>query len=204
MRAPKIDSPEQKRNTIKQVFGPQLPFPLSRVVLFYVFSCFFKKGKNGKTERMKKGKHNENEENNEKKEEQEKKGKKRKKTKMKKMKKWKTEGKKKGKKRKGTPHSQPQLREIRYFLQRLLPFKTDRPFSQFVDGLFGFLIERIEFSYLTQIGNDRFCSVLWSDRKHQVSNLGHSSLIFKYCILWSLHTEISFEEVSLRTRLLAA
>ena len=32
--------------------------------------------------------------------------------------------------------------------------------------------------------NDRFCSGLCSERMHQVLNLGHSYLIFKYCILW--------------------
>ena len=60
-------------------------------------------------------------------------------------------------------------------------------------------------SCLTQVGNDRFCPVFRSERFHQVSNLGHFSLIFKYCILWySLHTKINFEEVSLHSRLLAA
>ena len=40
---------------------------------------------------------------------------------------------------------------------------------------------------------------------HQVLKLGHSSLIFEYCILWnSLLTEIVFEGVSFSTRLLGA
>ena len=76
--------------------------------------------------------------------------------------------------------------------------------SQFSDGLFGSVTERIDISCLNQIGNDRLCSVLRSERIHQVSNLGHSSLILKCCILWySLHTEINVKEVSLGTRLLA-
>ena len=76
-------------------------------------------------------------------------------------------------------------------------------FPGFWNGLVGFLTEHIEFSCLIQVDDDRFCSGLCSERMLQVLNLGHSSLIFKYCILWySLHTEINFEEISCRTRLL--
>ena len=83
--------------------------------------------------------------------------------------------------------------------------------SQFLDGLFGFRHQdvKLEFSCdnstWVQVGNDRFWSRLCSERTHQVLNLGHSSLTFKCCTLWyALHTEINFDEVSFRTRLLAA
>ena len=76
-------------------------------------------------------------------------------------------------------------------------------FPGFWNGLVGFLTERIEFSCLIQVDEDRFCSGLCSERMHQILNLDHSSLIFKYCILWySLDTKIKFEEISCCTRLL--
>ena len=90
------------------------------------------------------------------------------------------------------------------FLGKFSKFKQF-DLSQFLNGLFGFLTESVGFSCLTQVGSDRLCSVFLSERIHQVSNLGYSSLIFKHCILWkSLNTEIHVEMASLRTRFPAA
>ena len=82
-------------------------------------------------------------------------------------------------------------------LWTLLPIQTSRSFT-FFEMVFwdSSLIVLNSHVILKSAMTDsvRYCAL---GRVHQVSNLDHSSLIFKYCILWySLNKEINFAEVS--------
>ena len=83
------------------------------------------------------------------------------------------------------------------FSLKLQPVQMIRYFLIFWKVFWCSSIGRTEFSCLIPVGNDRLSSVVRSERMHQILNLGHSSLIFKYCILWnSSNLEVYSEEVS--------